>query len=121
MICDICRKRENTLVFNLYAVDIITNKRVINRTLYVCDECMAEIIGSIHHLIVHNDWRNSASENNNTKVPKQYRTRYVTPSIPWIIRQKMKKINSNDRINFHFLLNKGSYSMDILKNLREWK
>ena len=117
MICDICRKKEYTINFNLYGVDTATDRRVINRTIYVCDECMAEIIGSIYNLIVHNNCKNLTKEN---PTIKPYKKDAIIPSLPWGARQTMGKITNDARIDLHDLLERGSYGNEIIKRLREW-
>lgn len=110
--CDFCHKREWTIILNLYGVDSITKAKVINRNVYICDNCLAELIGSMCHLID----KNSRHDN-----PKQYKKNNSIPSIPWARRQQMKRIDNDSRIDLHQLLKRSSYVLDILKYLKGWK
>ena len=94
--CELCKKTQYRLAFNMLGYDIDDNKEIINHNIFICYFCARKIISNL------------------VELSKQQKTNIVIPSLPWARRQRMGKITKNELIDINLWIKK-------LKNLKDFK
>ena len=94
--CELCKKAQYHLAFNMFGYDIDDNKEIINHNILICYNCARKIISNL------------------VELSKQQKTNNAIPSLPWARRQRMGKITQDEMIDINLWIEK-------LKNLKDFK